>query len=693
MKKTNLLLSCAAALCAFAAPASPTWIVNNGPDAARVSVSQGAATCELGLHSVRPTGFDMSMTFPMKAEDAFAAAERPFFAMRYRMRTSQKVGGVFFTTDTLTGLCDRSYTPFPVVGDGTWRHAVVDMRSSPRGEWKGVVTSFRLDPTNPSDADSLIEVSRLGFFASPSDAEEFLSAANDNADYSRETVLRAGKSRCRIPGGRLAPGWRRERYLLSSSAMPPDGDGVLAVCRDGTPVPSYVSGRGWAEYIAERPGVYAVARVPADRAVPLPGEFNTPKWDRGKFHVGAYCLNPVGVRTDEVVRGIRDCGVEFIVGVDAGDVATLDLFARHGIAVFANGAFPGWWGGDGGNAGKMAAANPLEAYRRRAEEFPDHPAIWAADIGDEPSALDFPHYGKVVEGLRKWAPGLPLYLNLYPNYASVAENTGKQTVNQLGTKTYREYIAEYCRHVPLDYISYDFYPYLKDERANAVFRLRMYDNFRIVADACRATGRSFWYVPQVNSRYEDMHMTENTLRFQAYAAMAFGANTITWACYTKGWWVNNVIAPDGTKNVEYDRLRTVNGELHRLGGHFMRFANVATHFVGFPAEEKLDTIGVDVLRELDAGGFSGVRADDGGALLVGEMSPRDASSAERALFIMAADDMYDRRPARRVVRFRTGRGDVRAFGGAGPVAPAKGASEGEWTIPLESSSAVLVIAR
>lgn len=679
---------CMAALCAAAA--SPTWIVNNGPDAERVSVSQGAATYELGLLSVRPTGFDMTMTFPM--DGAFDAAKRPFFAMRYRMKTAQKVGGVFFTTDTLTRLCDRSYTPFSVVGDGTWRHAVVDMRKSPHGEWKGKVTAFRLDPTNPSDCDSTVEVSRLGFFASPAEAEAFLFAANDGEDYSRETALRVGKSRCWIPGGCLAPGWKRERYLLSSCAMPA-GEGVLAVCRDGTPVPSYVSERGWVDYVAERPGVYAVARVPADRAVAMPGAFNTPKWDRSKFHVGAYCLNPAAVRTDDVVRGIKDCGVEFIVGVDANDVATLNLFAKHGVAAFASGAFPGWWGGNGANAGKMAERCPLEKYRRCADEFPDHPAIWAADVGDEPSALDFPHYGKVVEALRRWSPGLPLYLNLYPNYASVAENTGRQTVNQLGTKTYREYVAEYCRHVPLDYVSYDFYPYMKDDKANAVFRLKMYDNFRIVADACRATGRSFWYIPQVNSRYEDLHMTENTLRFQAFAAMAFGADTITWACYTKGWWVNNVVNPDGTKNVEYDRLRVVNGELHRLGGEFMRFRSVATHFVGFPAEERLDTIGVRVLRELDAAGFGGVRADDGAALLVGEMAARDASSPERAIFVMAADDMYDRHPARRVVRFRTARGDVRAFGPGGLVPLAKGAAEGEWTFTVDSSSAVLVVVR
>ena len=49
------------------------------------------------------------------------------------------------------------------------------------------------------------------------------------------------------------------------------------------------------------------------------------------------------------------------------------------------------------------------------------------------------------------------FLNLYPNYASVSQNTAAQTKSQLGTATYDEHIKKYCEYVPADYISYDFY--------------------------------------------------------------------------------------------------------------------------------------------------------------------------------------------------------------------------------------------
>ena len=679
------LLALAATTVTLAACAGPCteWILNRGPDSGRVHVAGGVARCELGLLSIRATSHDVQLSVPVVGP--FPAEGRPFFALRYRIRTKGRIGGLFFTTDRLTRLCDRSFTPFPIVGDGTWRHVVVDMRASPHGEWKGAVTSFRLDPVNPSEDGAEIEVSRMGFFPDATSCESFLAAADDSPDYAAEAQLTGPGFRCRIPGGTLSAGWCRADYELVSTNVP-SGAGVLTVCRDGEPVPAALSPRGFALYVADRPGRYELARVPACRVRTLGPR--VPPWSRERFRIGAYCLNPPSVRTREVVRGVRACGIDFVVGLPVSDVRALDIFAEEGVGAVVSGVFPGWWGGDGSRAGKMCEVNPLETYGRCAARFADHPAIVAADIGDEPSALDFPHYGAIVKLLRRDVPGLPLYLNLYPNYASVAENSGRQTQNQLGTPTYREHIARYARHVPLDYLSYDFYPYMGAAAADVRFRLKMWDNFRIAAESCRETGRDLWYIPQVNSRRADLHMTENTLRFQAHAAMAFGAVSLTWACYTPGWWTNNVIRADGAPNVEYARLKTVNAELRRLGGDFMRYRNVATHFVGFPPEERLDTVGVAVVDRLQAAGFADVACADGSPLLVGEMVARDGAGG-RALFVVAVDDMYDQHPARHRVRFRTD-GPVRALGGRGSIAVDDG-DGGVRSVPLDSNGAVLLV--
>ncbi len=142
----------------------PVWIFNNGPDAKSISLGQGQLYHEVGLTKLIPTGTDLTLTVTMRADDAFPADERPFFAVRFKYKTTITQAGLFFTTDTLTALSDKSYSSFPVVGDNTWRTAIVDMRTFDPKNWTGTITSFRFDPTNPSDTDSVYQVSRVGTF-------------------------------------------------------------------------------------------------------------------------------------------------------------------------------------------------------------------------------------------------------------------------------------------------------------------------------------------------------------------------------------------------------------------------------------------------------------------------------------------------------------------------------------------------
>ena len=432
-----------------------------------------------------------------------------------------------------------------------------------------------------------------------------------------------------------------------------------------------------------------IAAIAAQAAATCAAKPPAERMDRSRLLVGAYCLQ-ANARTDAHVKAIRDCGVDFIIGIPATDRATLDLFAKHGVGAIVNNVVPGWWGGGGERAGKMRETNPPEKYAAGAAAFKDHPAIWAVDIGDEPSALDFPYYGDVVRQLGKALPGMPLYLNLYPNYASVSQNTGAQTVNQLGTPTYAEHVEAYCRNVPLDYISYDFYPYMADARGTDVFLSKMYDNFIVVSEACRRTKRSFWYIPQVNSRNGVAPTSENRLRFQANAALSFGAEAVTWACWCAGWWVNNVLDAQGRQTVQYEKLKRVNAELKRIGPQYMRFRNISTRFVGFPANSPQNPRGkFDRVEKLDFGPFKGLRASNGAQLVVGEMVSRDSASAERALFVTAADDPADGRPQSFEILFDVDGGGAKAFGGGGAIPVARRA-DGSCAVRIASCQGVLL---
>lgn len=412
-------------------------------------------------------------------------------------------------------------------------------------------------------------------------------------------------------------------------------------------------------YAAVLAGVVACSRE---------GEAPAARMDRSKLNIGTYFLKPYAC-TEENVKALADCDIDFVVCMQ-DDKETLDLFQKYGVGAVVTGILPGWWGGDGDNAGQLETINPMEKYEDAAVRFEDHPAIWGIDIGDEPSALDFPYYGKVFTKVDGLFPNQFPYLNLYPNYASVAVNDSEQTVNQLGTPTYDEHIQEYVRNVPSDYICYDFYVYSCDVP-------HAYDNLRTVGDACTANNRSMWIVLQVNSLDPDVWLSSNKLRFQAWTAMAFGAENIIWACWTAGWWHNQVLDDKGMKTEQYEKLQEVNAEIKTIAASYMKYRRVSTTFVGDGGADWKDD-----------GVFEDVRMDDGSAAVVGSMAERKGGKGS-ALFVSSVDDPYDEHPSSHTLRFKTARKKVSATGGDGPVAIGKDA-EGYWNLPLGSNEGVII---
>ena len=118
------------------------------------------------------------------------------------------------------------------------------------------------------------------------------------------------------------------------------------------------------------------------------------RMDRTKLNIGAYILQPYA-RSEEHIKNLKESGTDFIVCME-NDRDALDLFEKYNLGAVVTGVLPAWWGGDGEKAGKLSEINPIEKYKEASANFIDHPAIWGIDMGDEPSALDFPYYGKVI---------------------------------------------------------------------------------------------------------------------------------------------------------------------------------------------------------------------------------------------------------------------------------------------------------
>jgi hypothetical protein len=350
------------------------------------------------------------------------------------------------------------------------------------------------------------------------------------------------------------------------------------------------------------------------------------RFDRRRFNIGTYCIAEYA-REDRHVREMKECGIDFLTAAPY-DKKLLDNCEKYGIGVVATGVIPGWWGGDGQNAGKFESAVPLEKVKEAADRYVDHPAVRGIDVGDEPSALDYAHYGRLISYAETLFPNKLIYLNLYPNYASVAENTDNQVNSQLGTATYQEYIDKYVALVNTDYICLDNYEFAAGE-------LKLYDNLRIVANACRDSKRDFWIVLQVNSNNPDVWLTTDNLRHQAFSSMAFGAVSINWACWTAGWWHNQVLDKEGEKTEQYDKLKTVNMEIRKLEPVYMAYKNISAHFAGKTTDAVAGS-GVLCVPVWANEIFANVKPSDGETLAVGYMNKREGRG--HALFLADVTD-------------------------------------------------------
>ncbi len=288
--------------------------------------------------------------------------------------------------------------------------------------------------------------------------------------------------------------------------------------------------------------------------------------DRSKLLISTYYFGKELWNDEDVIK-LKDCGIDFVIGANY-DTQLLDLFEKHGIGAFIS-YLPSWFGQEATH-GQLVEKIPAGSFVPYAEKFVDHPAIWALDICDELGSNDMPHLNVLMKEAEDLFPGKLVYINLYPNYGAEW---------RLVNKPYQEHLNYYVEQVETDYISYDHYFYWHfDSDADAYF----VDNLKAAQNAAKKDGRDMWIVLQANTvqqdKVSDKKLSTEQLRYQAYGSLAFGVQELSWACWTPGWWKNNVYE-NGQYTEQYDKLKTVNTELKNLSPIYMRYKCLDTEFI------------------------------------------------------------------------------------------------------------------
>ena len=398
------------------------------------------------------------------------------------------------------------------------------------------------------------------------------------------------------------------------------------------------------------------------------------------------------LQNDQGVNDLVECGIDSVSGRRI-DMKRLDVFSRHGVGVTAcPPAECYWWGGRKGVSGKMAQLYPVAKIARWLDTVPDHPVIIAIDVGDEPSALDFAHHASIVSYVQNRFREKKVLVNLYPHYADAATRTRSEVDSQLGTTTYEEYLHRYCAQYPLDYISFDSYCWGWNNAPATLF-----EDLRAVGNACAGTGRDMVAVLQANRFSErgnvGVELTANMYRFQAFCALAFGARSICWACWTEGFWkADCIVRTDGTRTVQFDRLKAANREIHRLGDALAPYRRTSTDFVDFDAMSRDGLKGVRQLPVAVSHGaaFADVKALDASPLLVGHFVSAKGDGSQ-AMVLVSCDDPHDKGGRAHTIAFRAVDGVPHVIASREGGISLEQGDDGRHKLPLRSNEAAVVV--
>lgn len=271
----------------------------------------------------------------------------------------------------------------------------------------------------------------------------------------------------------------------------------------------------------------------------------------GQIPILAWYSIPAGETTVERYKEMREAGIthslSFFPNLDALQKA-LDVAQKTGV--------------------KLVVSCPeLKSDAEKTVRLVmNHPAVAGYHLMDEPAIGLFKDLGEWAKRIQTVDKKHFCYVNLFPNFADST---------QLGTKSYLKYVKEYTDKVPVQFLSFDYYPVMKDRLSKT-----WYENLEQISAEAKKVNKPFWAFA-LTTNYDDGHLTPQTLasmRLQVYSDLAYGAQGIQYFTYWSATSVNASSSEDqrgapisvsGKRSVVYDRVKLMSEEIKDLSGVFL----------------------------------------------------------------------------------------------------------------------------
>lgn len=211
------------------------------------------------------------------------------------------------------------------------------------------------------------------------------------------------------------------------------------------------------------------------------------------------------------------------------------------------------------------------------KQLMNYPAVAGYHLMDEPNIHLYPELADWAKKIQSVDNKHFCYVNMFPNFADSS---------QLGTKSYKEYVQEYLKQLPVQFVSFDYYPVMKDHLSKS-----WYENLELISAESKNAGKNFWAFA-LTTNYDNDHVTPQTLaamRLQVYSDLAYGAQGIEYFTYWSATSVNSPSGEDqrgapisvsGKRSVVYDRVKEMSKEIQNLSGVFLGAKVVSVRHTG-----------------------------------------------------------------------------------------------------------------
>ena len=168
------------------------------------------------------------------------------------------------------------------------------------------------------------------------------------------------------------------------------------------------------------------------------------------------------------------------------------------------------------------------------------------------------------------------FLNLLPSYGSDVAYGGER-----GEPTsYANYVDKYFEELAplLGYVSYDYYPFLRDAKKGSLLRSTYLSNLELMARKCKESGCELRTFVQTGADFTGLRDITSIadFRLQVYSNLAFGSKVMTY--YEYGTFNSQdegefglINLQDGTYNYTYDLAKKVNNEVHAFEDAYLHY--------------------------------------------------------------------------------------------------------------------------